>query len=83
MSATLNDGGPAFPGGLNSAKVTRVTVEGGMSLRDFFAGQALVSLIHRREMTNCEAYSRPELASEAYHYADAMIEERNKKQEGN
>lgn len=49
----------------------------GMSLRDYFAAKAMVSLIHRREMTSSDTYSRPELAMEAYHYADAMLNARS------
>lgn len=51
MSTPINDGGPAFPhmadlvssdgnGGINTRQIT----SGGMSLRDWFAGQALAGL---------------------------------------
>ena len=61
----INDGGPAFPvewktfnGGL-----------GGMSLRDWFAGQALAGLL-----ANTECHATPEgYASDAYMQADAML----------
>ena len=39
MKSTLNDGGPAFPGPATT------TNPQGMSLRDYFAGQALVPLL--------------------------------------
>ena len=51
----------------------------GMSIRDWFAGQALAQLVHRREMTDVETYSKPDLAAEAYHYADAMLKAREPK----
>ena len=71
-----NDGGPAFP----SAQLTR-----GMSLRDYFAGQALTVVVNMAAWT-------PELAPRlaghetvehkfafnAYRLADAMIAEREK-----
>lgn len=58
----------AFPsGGLQT---------GGMSLRDYFAAKAMQVLIYRREMTEAATYTKGEVASEAYHYAAAMIDER-------
>lgn len=43
----------------------------GMTLRDYFAGQAMISA--------CEDWNPEECAKMAYEYADAMIAERNKK----
>ncbi len=62
-----NDGGSAFPLPIGSE-----TTEGnqGMSLRDWFAGQALVGLISQCNMPN-EVYSRM-----AYSLADMMLKER-------
>lgn len=64
------DGGPAFPPN-SSAEGER-----GMSLRDWFAGQALTGLMSRRDWAvsaRIETY-----ASEAYKMADAMLTERSK-----
>ena len=58
-------GGPAFP-------VDNRTNQG-MTLRDYFAGQALAGLLAIDEP--CTA---PAIARVAYDYADAMIEARNK-----
>jgi len=62
-----NDGGPAFPLPMGSE-----TTEGnqGMSLRDWFAGQALVGLIAQCSMPN-EVYTRM-----AYSLADTMLQQR-------
>lgn len=62
---------PAFP----------VVHTEGMTLRDWFAGQAVAAIIKQ----NCENVahgSKPlsprEVASDVYGYADAMLEERSK-----
>jgi hypothetical protein len=68
MSKT-DDGGPAFP-------VTWDFVDGetGMSLRDWFAGQALAGL------AAMDADCGPAgLASDAYRLADAMLAARSKR----
>lgn len=65
MSAP-NDGGPAFPN----------SVVNGMSLRDYFAGQAL-----GRVIAVSQQYSKItplDVATESYIYADAMIAARTK-----
>jgi len=67
-----NDGGPAFP--LTEDAVNHKNREfamQGMSLRDWFAGQALVGLL---------ANDRPisHVAPDAYAIADAMLVERAK-----
>jgi hypothetical protein len=74
--STQNTGGPAFPhlglypgadGNLHPAP----TMHGGMTLRDWFAGQALAGLL---------ALETPHdlMARDAYILADAMIKERAK-----
>ncbi len=51
-------------------------VYGGMTLRDYFAGQALMSMLSPIQEIGKET---PALAAElAYRFADAMIEEREK-----
>ena len=65
-----NDGGAAFPvPGLGMA-------HRGMSLRDWFAGQALMSL---RETINNSFESADTISAAAYCIADAMLAEREKK----
>jgi hypothetical protein len=75
MSAIIDDCGPAFPfWELNSAKGTRFTIEGGMTIRDYFAASA----ISGRFMFG---FSEDVIARSAYELADAMIAERNKQRE--
>lgn len=68
------DGGPAFPIPLNPHEEWNPAAEGpdGMSLRDYFAGQAL------KWATNDEWFSnKPDhAASRAYQMADAMLKAR-------
>lgn len=74
------DGGPAFGG-----KRTEPTTFGdvayqiemyypGMSLRDYFAGQALAGISSRQSFYNIEHGA----AESSYRIADAMLEEREK-----
>lgn len=64
------DGGAAFPiERIDSEYGTRWT-ESGMTLRDWFAGQALTGLLAERSL------AAPAAATRAYEYADAMIAER-------
>ncbi len=69
---TPKDGGPAFP----MPRFHTWQDEGpGMSLRDWFAGQALAGLCANRDYVD-ESY--PSIAEYAYHHADAMLKARNK-----
>ena len=61
-----NDGGPAFPGETWGSK--------GMSLRDYFAGQALALVI--TEGLRLDQVQG--MATRAYQIADAMLAERQK-----
>lgn len=80
----MNDGGPAFPTGqIMSGSVNGVN-QVGMSLRDWFAGQALASLCNpAHRLVDQEGVETPyewkERAEDAYRIADAMIEARGKK----
>ena len=70
MSEKKNDGGPAFP---------RVNPEycknnDGMTLRDWFAGQALVGIAGR--LMSPTEWNGDCIASAAYELADGMMEER-------
>lgn len=53
----------------------------GMTLRDWFAGQALVSLTYWNHRLDGKPDNRAELATaeEAYRYADAMLKARETK----
>lgn len=66
-----DDGGPAFPFVWNNPANVNYglppeDVIPGMSLKDYFAGQALVGLLARGYPTHLSA-------SEAYHLADTMM----------
>ena len=67
-----NDGGPAFP---ECGERGKASVFEGMSLRDFFAGQALAGMCANKEDAG-RTYQT--LAGWAYLFADAMIAEREK-----
>jgi hypothetical protein len=48
----------------------------GMSLRDWFAGQALVGMLASEGGTDCGFYAPRAAADRAYQMADAMLEAR-------
>lgn len=69
MSA-LDDGGPAFP------SQNGHYFEPGMTLRDWFAGQALTGMLAQPLDSDCAFH--PKLCAEsAFEYADAMLAARN------
>ena len=70
MSDAINDGGPAFP------QIDNTGQNGdGMSLRDWFAGQALQAIIAKmpeaRFAADPASYEKAAMA--AFYYADAML----------
>lgn len=75
-----NDGGPAFPSPPLRYQVgddgTEIRLLGfhGMSLRDWYAGQALVGLLACPESEG----TIKTMADYAYEYADAMMKRRKK-----
>ena len=72
MSAQINDGGPAFPGGVNSVYTNLIEGEptqAGMTLRDYFAANALWSPGIGKQGKEF-LFAR---AQEAYAFADAML----------
>ena len=71
--STINDGGPAFP--LQSIGPDFTPGYAGMSLRDYFAAEAMQGLVsgHFAKYGHEDYWPRPEIASEAYEIADAMI----------
>jgi hypothetical protein len=75
MSDTkTNNGGPAFPLSASTQPNGEYQwCEYGMSLRDYFAGQALVGLLSNEKRDgSIKCY-----ASDSYAFADAMIAARN------
>jgi hypothetical protein len=75
MSAPINDGGPAFPSvgeGFGNPSYSAP----GMTLRDWFAGQALAGALAD---PTCDL-SPIELAKKTYEFADAMLAAREGKQ---
>ena len=67
-------GGPAFP---NSRHVGELTVvDGGMTLRDYFAAKAMQGLLADSNVIG----STKNVSTAAYKMADAMLAERNKEQ---
>lgn len=76
--STASDGGPAFPSpAINNDSRIDWAVEygyGGMTLRDWFAGQALSGVLAQPEQTGNTA-----TAKWCYTMADAMLEAREAK----
>jgi len=71
-----NDGGSAFPGDNYTESGLRNGYSMGMSLRDYFAGQAVNGLISCAPFKDGVSYSQ--VTREAYKWADAMLAEREK-----
>ena len=73
---TQKDGGQAFPraGAQTNAGWSRPV--NGMTLRDWFAGQALVAMGDRRWEADSNETGTQKTARAAYSSADAMIAER-------
>jgi hypothetical protein len=91
---TINDGGPAFPRPESRGTSGATTLHGqnGMTLRDYFAGQALAGMTSRSvevykklegsgiSMSEIENELTQRLSCAAYIYADAMLAAREGKQ---
>lgn len=81
MPQEMNDGGPAFPRPssteyLDGPDQTNCTHSDGMSLRDWFAGQAMAGLCE----SGVEAdYDEAHIAATCWRLADAILAERAKK----
>ena len=80
MSDTINDGGPALPvtfeGGKNNGE-TPYFAEG-MSLRAYFAGQAMAGFCSMHDETGLWSWDANDAAKEAVRCADALIAELSK-----
>ncbi len=74
---STNDGGPAFPalvsGTNENGGVVSFTCTPGMSLRDWFIGQAIVAIYQ----TDRTKFTYAEDAEDAVRLADAMLVARN------
>mgnify|MGYP000529200689 CR=1 FL=1 len=72
------DGGPAFPV-VESDLLRGTRVSGGMSLRDYFAGQAVANLLSfppPESMNVGDYWEFSHVADESYKIADAMLKAR-------
>jgi hypothetical protein len=78
MSNT-NTGGPAFPQHGFDTIAERFTSQGGMTLRDYFAAKAMQAIIASEQPGDEEFATFDMYASDAYKYADAMIQARDAK----
>lgn len=69
-----DNGGPAFP----VSKNVVYPQFNGMSLRDYFAGQALMGMIASSPIIDRTKANHAGWAQNAYKFADAMLAERDK-----
>lgn len=68
---TIKDGGAAFPRSGNDD----CTSEFGMTLRDYFAGQALAGMMARKDS---DGWTNREVADDCYLYAESMLATRKR-----
>lgn len=73
-----DDGGPAYPSRLPKNRDQHLldNINSGMTLRDWFAGQALSGMLAQPLDSDC-AFSTKLCAKSAFEYADAMLAARN------
>ena len=67
---SIKDGGPAFPSARDMRHNPDFDHEGGMSVRDHFAGLAMAAIIPDTQL------GFDAICAEAYQYADAMLRAR-------
>jgi hypothetical protein len=72
------NGGPAFPELGNVGYKSEWQSESGMTLRDWFAGQALIGMLSNPNIERHPDAGAFRLSKFAYFQADAMLEERYK-----
>jgi uncharacterized protein YodC (DUF2158 family) len=71
----MKDGGPAFPVPAELCQDLTVQEQRGMTLHDWYAGQALIGILARPAVNYRTA---DELAREAHALARSMLKERSK-----
>jgi len=71
MSTPINDGGPAFPYAKEMESISGLQFSTGMTLRDWFAGQAMTAIIGNVYCTPDTTFK--EISGRAYAQADAML----------
>ena len=68
----IEDGGSAFPTTPTGETISGVT--GGMTLRDWLAGQAMAGLLSNADVSLIETFTYPEkMARTCYALADSML----------
>ena len=72
----INDGGPAYPHDQNSGQWCQ-----GMTLRQWYAGQALAGLMASFAGTDCVFPKPKDLARDSFVQADAMIAHEQKERD--
>jgi hypothetical protein len=76
----INDGGPAFPSTIQYFPDDKnANEEQGMTLRDWFAGQALAGMISGLDAKSEGSQAIKPIAAAAYDFADAMLAAREVK----
>jgi len=75
MSEQSNDGGPAFPLSYSTAEYHTGNINAGMSLRDWFAGQALQGAMASWDGEG--EWRASDMATLCWNRADAMLATRN------
>ncbi|MCO5092098.1 hypothetical protein [Bosea sp. (in: a-proteobacteria)] len=78
MGERIEDGGPAFPMLGNVAHNSDWLTEPGMSLRDWFAGQAMSRLLDTCRGDNFGVEFVDHVAEHSYRVSDAMLRARAK-----
>lgn len=81
MSAPINDSGPAFPISIPEGNGCGPYANLGMTLRDYFAGQALAGYTSMECLVSTIAsgvVSLDTVANSCYAYADAMLAARSR-----
>ena len=76
-----NDGGPAFPQTIQANPGEYAYAPPGMTLRQWYAGQAMMGILAYPGKTTLDGLGvneAPDLASAARSYADALIAELDK-----
>ncbi len=79
MNEQHNDGGAAFPRPCGAAGEVTNWEQDGMSLRDYFAGQALAGFASNCDGAGLSSWCAAPLADRAYEAADAMLAARGAK----